>query len=98
MKISVYAFLIKRHLYRLDEAANLLRNLPTYQKELCLLFEKLGIFLQSEGTDRLDHLLPPVRFRLLFKDTVPPPPPTPFTTNFLNVSEEKNRNLEESLS
>ena len=28
----------------------------TYQKELYLLFENPAIFLQSERTDRLDHL------------------------------------------
>ena len=55
-------FFIKKHLYMLNYAQNrkIFSNCQaTYQKELCLLFEKSGnFFSQSERTDRLDHPYP----------------------------------------
>ena len=59
-----------------------------------------AIFSQSERTDRLDHP-PPVRFRLLFKDSPLPPPRRtyfmnePFVNNIIiDVSYNLNKYIQ----
>ena len=67
-------FFIKKHLYMLNYAQNrkIFSNCQaTYQKELCLLFEKSGNFFHR-GNVQIDLTTPtPVCFCSLFKD--PPP-------------------------
>ena len=83
MKKTVYVFLIKKHLYLLDRAQNnkIFSNCQaTYQKELCLLFEKLGNCFHRANEQI--HLIPPpsVSFSSLFQD-----PPSPRTMLFMNA-------------
>ena len=50
----------------------------TYQKELFLLFEKLGNFFHRANVQIVFTLPPPVRFCSLFKDPLPPAQQTYF--------------------
>ena len=73
MKKNVYAFLIKKHLYMLDQAQNKrhlanAKQLITKNSASCLKIRQF--FLQSERTDRLDPYFP-VRFSSLFIDPAP---------------------------
>ena len=64
MKKTIRAFLIKKHLYILNQTQNnktFSNYQATYQKKLCFLFEKNGqFFSQSERKDRPDP--PPADF------------------------------------